>query len=350
MKKSLIIFVFAAMLLSGCTLQLGGSNTPTVAGVYKSVDSGVTWQAKNLFLHSKGVGQISGVNVSGLTFDPSDRKALYINSDTAGLLYSYDSADSWMKANGIGNAKIYSVAIDPKDRCTIYATYNNTIIKSSDCNRSWTETYLDARAEKLVTALAVGLDDSKIIYAGNNAGEVLKSSDAGATWQTINRVGDQIVKIMVDPFSPQTIYFATKSKGIFKAENAGLNWVNINNELKSFSGALEYKSLIFDLSQPNSLILAAKYGLLKTTDGGLNWEPIKLITPAGATDIYSVAVNPKNNQEIYYSTATTFYKSTDGGVNWVTKRLPTNTAGTAMLIDPSDPKIIYLGFSVIAKK
>lgn len=350
MKKTFYFLALAGLLFAGCSIQFGTGNSATVAGVFKSVDSGVNWTAKNLFLHSKGVGQIAGVNVMNLTFDPSDHMAIYLNSDAAGLLYSYDGGESWMKANQLGNARINSVAIDPKYRCTVYATLNNTIIKSIDCSRNWSEAYLDTRADKALTAVAVGLDDNKIIYAGNSAGEILKSSDSGATWQTINRVGDTVTKILVDPNSPATIYIATKTKGIFKAESDGLTWININDGLKDYAGAYEYRSLILDLSQSNSLLLASKYGLLRSKDGGLNWEPIKLITPAGSTDIYSVAINPRNGQEIYYSTASTFYKTIDGGINWVTKRLPTNTAATAMLIDPIDPKIMLMGFTSLTKK
>jgi len=108
--------------------------------------------------------------------------------------------------------------------------------------------------------------------------------------------------------------------------------------------------LIFDLTTPDSLILVSKYGLLKTADSGLNWEPINLITPPASTDIFSIAINPKDNHEIYYATASTFYKTTDGGQNWITKRLPTAAVATYMQVDPNDPNIIYMGLSNFNKK
>jgi len=351
MKKIGLLFILACLMLSGCTIKLGGNNAPATLGVFKSVDNGEKWVEKNQFLSSGGVGRISGINVLSLTMDPSDKKGIYINSDASGLLYSYDGAESWQKATQIGSGLIESIAIDSENKCTIYATFANTILKSDDCNRNWSEIFIETRGLKFaITALAVDLVDNKIVYAGNAGGEVLKSVDGGTNWQTINRLGDRIVKILVDTENPETLYFATKTKGLFKAEGGGLSWVNINDGLKSFSGANEFKSLVFDQTLSNSLILASKYGLLKTKDGGLTWESIKLVTQPGSAEIYSLAVNPKNNQEIYYATASTFYKTTDGGNTWVTKRLPTNAAATAMLIDPVNPNVIYMGFSQIAKK
>jgi hypothetical protein len=154
---------------------------------------------------------------------------------------------------------------------------------------------------------------------------------------------------MIDPNDTRIIYAPTLSKGIFKTTNAGVEWKDVNDGLKQYSGSLEYKSLIFDKSTKDNLLLVAKYGLLWTTDGGQTWEPIPLITPPTSTDIYSVTLNPQNNLEIYYATKTTFYKTTDGGKNWITKRLPSAATPVYMEVDPQDPNIVYMGFANMTK-
>ncbi|MFA6215146.1 MAG: hypothetical protein WC768_01085 [Patescibacteria group bacterium] len=353
MKKIKILFslLLTGIFISGCSINFGGgANTTVIAGVFKSFDKSGTWQEKNLFLHSGGSGSIAGVNVLGLTFDPQDNRAIYLNSDGSGLLYSYDGGDSWRKADAVGNGRVESVAIDPKNKCVIYATSANTILKSIDCNRSWKEVYIDTRADKAVTALAIDSYDSLIIYAGNSAGDIFKSVDGGSNWQVIDRLNNPAAKILIDKKDTRTIYVATKNQGIFKTTDSGSSWTDVNGGLKQYSAALEYKNLIFDPNQDNSLLLVSKYGLIKTNDGGKNWEAIKLITPPSTTDIYSVAINPKNNLEIYYATASTFYKTVDGGKNWVTKRLPTAAVATYLIIDPNDQNIIYLGLANLNRK
>ena len=131
MKKTLILLAVLTLTVSGC-IRLNGPKSPSAAGVFKSFDKGNTWAEKNLFLHSGGSGSIAGVNVLNLNFDPQDRRAIYLASDGAGLLYSYDGADSWRKADQVGNGRIESVAIDSKNKCVIYTTFANTIIKSFD--------------------------------------------------------------------------------------------------------------------------------------------------------------------------------------------------------------------------
>ncbi|HLC89512.1 MAG TPA: hypothetical protein VJG65_00970 [Patescibacteria group bacterium] len=340
--KFFIFLLLAAVIISGC-IRLGSARPKSTAGVFKSFDKGNTWVEKNLFLHSGGTGSLGGVNVLNLAFDPQDRRAIYFASDAAGLLYSYDGTDSWRKADQVGNGRIEAVAVDPKNKCVVYATFANTILKSTDCNRSWSETYVDTRADKILTNLAIDSFNSLIIYAGNSAGDILKSVDGGNTWQVINRLNDRITKILISPKDTRIIYVATRVKGLYKTTNAGGTWDDLNDGLKPYSGSLEFRGLVFDQTKDNSLLLAAKYGLLKSDDAGQTWNSINLITPPASVDIYALAISPKNSAEIYYSTASTFYKTTDGGKNWITKRLPSGAVASYLLIDPIETNIIYLG-------
>jgi len=350
MKKLLFALILTTVFLSGCLIKLGNSQPSAVAGVFKSFDKGNTWVERNVFLHSGGVASIGSLNVINLTFDPQDDKAVYLASEADGLLYSYDGGDSWMKVNSFPNGKINSVVVDPYNKCVIYATFGNTILKTTDCSRTWSEIYVDTRADKAITALAIDAYDNLVVYAGNTAGDILKSTDGGDNWRVIHRVDDQISKILIYPSDTRIIYVATNARGIFKTTNGGATWSDMNEGLQKYSGSFEFRNLIFNSGVSNSLILVAKYGLLKTVDGGLNWEPIQLITPPTSVDIFSIAINPENNNEIYYATASTFYKTVDGGLNWITKRLPTGAVATFMKVDPADPNVIYMGLSNLNNK
>ncbi|MAF13329.1 MAG: hypothetical protein CMI53_00345 [Parcubacteria group bacterium] len=348
-KLSFKTLILASIFLTGCTISFGGSNTPSVSGVFKSFDRGNTWITKSLFLHSGGTGTISGVNVINLTFDPQDNRAIYLATETDGLLFTYDGGDSWQKAKQVGNGRIEAVAIDAKNKCVIYATFTNTVLKSVDCSRTWAEIYIDTRADKNVTALAVDFFNSLIVYAGNSAGDILKSTNGGTTWQVIHRLNNPITKILINPNDTRVLYLATNNNGIFKSTNSGISWIDINDGLKQYSGSMEYRNLIFDASQSDGLMLVAKYGLIKSNNGGATWNALNLITPPATADIFSVAINPQNNKEIYYATASTFYKTTDGGQNWITKRLPSNAVATYMQVDSNDPNILYMGFSNLGR-
>lgn len=343
--KFLVLILLATVFIAGCTIRIGSSGGSGVTGVFKSFDKGNTWVEKNLFFHSNGLGSINRVNVINLTFDPQDRLAIYLAADGSGLLFSYDGANSWQKAKQVGDGRILSVAVDPKNKCVIYATFANTILKTVDCSRGWSEIYIDTRADKAVTALALDSFNNLVVYAGNSAGDILKSSDGGINWRVIHRIDNPIKKILIDFNDTRILYVASQNRGIFKTTNAGTSWAEINDGLRQYSGAFEYKDLIFDLTLPDALLLIAKYGLLKTEDGGRTWQAISLITPPASTDIFAVAISPVNNQEIYYATASTFYKTVDGGKNWITKRLPSNARASYLAVDPLDPNVLYLGLA-----
>jgi photosystem II stability/assembly factor-like uncharacterized protein len=345
-SRLLVLLFLVAGLTAGC---LGNRQIFTV-GTFKSFDKGMNWSEKNMALSSAGIGSLGGVNVLGYVFDPQDNFAIYMHTDAAGLFYTYDGGDSWFKANQVGDGRIESVAVDAKDKCNVYATYANTILKTSDCSRTWQETYIDTRPEKMVTALAVDWFEPLTVYAGNNAGDILKSIDGGVNWQVVNRLDNPITKILIDFNDSRVLYVATKTKGIFKSINGGATWDDINESLKRYSAALEYRNLVFDYSKPNTLLLVSKYGLIKTEDGGDNWEALTLITPPATTEILSVAIDPFDGNEIYYATASTFYKTTDGGQNWTTTRLPSGSAATALAIDPKQPHILYMGMTNLEQR
>ncbi len=346
MKKFLTLILISTFFFGGCVIKFGSQQAAGVRGIFKSADKGNTWQAKNLFLYSGGVGNIGGADIISINFDPQDIQAIYLNTSNGGLFYSYDGGESWMKAKGL-EGNINSVAIDPKNKCVIYATRANTVVKSVDCSRSWSEVYIDTRTDKLITSLVIDHYDHLTVYAGNSSGEVLRSENGGGQWQVIKRLGDKVVKFLMSPDDSRIIYAATAAKGIFKTTDGGASWNSINDGLSAYTktGALTLRDLIFSQSQNDSLMLVSKYGLIKTNDGGLTWEPLNLITPPGAVDILAAAINPKNSKEIYYSTASTFYKTTDGGNNWITKRLPSSAWPSVLLVHPQDTNVIFMGLT-----
>ncbi|MBN1778825.1 MAG: hypothetical protein JW816_01215 [Candidatus Buchananbacteria bacterium] len=345
-KISFFSFLAAALILvSGCSISFNTQKTDTTAGVFKSTDKAATWAQANTFVFSGGIASIAGVNVVNLQFDPEDNKALYLNSSNSGLFYSYDAAAGWQKAADLSSGRVESVAVDPKNKCVIYAAVSNTIKKSVDCNRSFDEIYVDTRAEKTIRSLAVDGYNNLAIYAGNNTGDILKSLDGGVTWQVIERINKSIKKILVNPKDTRIVYVATDSGGIYRSSDSGNGWKNLNDSLKDYQGALNLRDLFFDPTQKDALVLVSKYGILKSNDGASSWTAYQLITPANSVDIYAAVLNPVNNQELYYATASTFYKTADGGQNWITSRLPTGAVPSILIIDPKNPNVVYMGFT-----
>ncbi len=352
--------------LSGCTLSFGAKTTTgnDLGGVFVTANKGDLWRQMSLMPTITGsADSIGHLDVSDLVIDPSDPAAVYMPTFNDGLFYTYNVTKGWYRANTLPRATINDVAIDAKDKCNIYAAIGNKLYKSIDCNRNWSEVYFDSNANVQVTAIAVDHYEGNSVYIGTSRGDVIKSLDGGATWRTIQRLNDGVKRISIHPTDSRMVFVASVKNGLFRFNSNeavnldqlseyqnkfdGTNWVDLNSELKSFNMGFNFKSLEF--SSDNTMYLASDKVLLKSVDNGASWAKIKLITPEKETMINAFAVSPKNANELYYVTDTTFYRSADGGSTWTTKQLATSRAGNALLVDPVNTDVIYLGIKKIKK-
>ena len=322
---------------------------PPNGGVFKTQDKGVTWAQKTALLSSGAAVNFSSVSsINGFYFDPSDHSAIYALTPGNGLLYSYSGGEGWSQPSQMATGPINSIAIDPKDKCTIYLGVQNKIAKSIDCNRSYDRIYQDTRGDSVITNVVVDFYNPTIVYAGNSYGDFLKSTDSGMNWKVVYRFGNKITKMVMDNNDSRIFYAAVDGLGMQKTTNAGEEWIDLSDALKDFPNARTFRDMVMDPTQKNTLFYANRYGLLKTTDGGTTWTDIPLLTPPSSTDIKSLVINPKNSLEIYYITATTFYSSNDGGATWQTQKLPTAFEANVLGIDPEAPENIFLGVKALA--
>ncbi|MBI5731864.1 MAG: hypothetical protein HY982_00710 [Candidatus Magasanikbacteria bacterium] len=352
------IFFFLGLTLTalvltgaGCLSIGGGKPVALDGGVFKSIDRGETWAPKTQIFAVGGERKdFSRSAIGNLMLDPSDHNAIYAAGEGTGLLFSYNGGNGWQQPEQLKAGTVGSLAVDFKNKCVIYLTLGNLILRSDDCNRGFAPIYQEGRPETFLTALAIDPFNSSVIYAGNSAGDFLASSDRGKSWVVGRRFENPLVKIIINPLNSKIIYAATREKGIYRTGDAGVSWVDLNQGLKQYGGAFDFKNLILTDAKSESLLLSSQYGLIKTGDAGVTWQALSLLTPPNTADIKVAAVNPQNSKEIYYSTPTTFYKSMDGGEKWVTKKLPSSRPPAFLLIDTVDPKVMYLGFGAAPKK
>lgn len=354
MKKFYLGFLLLAGLVlagPGCISFGGGGGgaSGNDGGIFKSADKAENWQQKVAVAATKP-GSLGGVDVVTIVFDPKDSKTMYLGTAANGLFYTTDAAESWFQVPTLAVGRVSAIAVDTKDKCNVFVSSGNKIFKTSDCTRTWQNVYVDTRSDQTVSAMAVDTYNPTTLYAGLSGGDMLKSTDAGASWSVIKRFENELRKILVNFYDTRILYVGTDNRGIWKSTDGGANWTDLSEKLEQFDDALDFKNLILDFSKHDNLIYASRYGLLRTTDGGANWTAIELLTPPGSVDIYSLAANPQNGNEIYYGTTSTLYKTVDGGVRWVTKKLPTTRAATYLLIDPNDGNLVYLGTTRFQKK
>lgn len=353
MRKHFLIFglIFIFLLLSGVgCIQFGAKNNVNDGGIFKSFNQGENWLQKIQILAVGGQRlDFSNVNIISLVLDPSDNKAIYAGSAGSGLFYSYDAGDSWQQPPQLKSGVIKAIALDPKNKCVIYLSLGSQLLKSTDCNRTFEPIYQESRPEVIFNAVVVDSYNSNQIYVGTSVGDFLKSANAGRGWEVIHRFNNSILKIILNPLDTRKIYIATQDLGIFRTGDAGKSFTELNQGLKQYGGAFVLRDLLLTDAKSESLLLSSQYGLIKTGDGGVSWQALTLLTPPGGAEIRVMGVNPQNPKEIFYATPSTFYKSSDNGLKWTTKKLPSSRLPSVFLIDPTEPRLMYLGVLKIKK-
>lgn len=103
---------------------------------------------------------------------------------------------------------------------------------------------------------------------------------------------------------------------------------------------------------PNIIYIgAADGGVLKSTNGGINWTPLTDHLPS--LSMGAVAVDPTNDNVVYAGTGEAnssgdsydgvgMFKSTDGGASWFSIGLEQTRHIGKIIIDPSNPNVIYV--------
>ncbi|HNV96796.1 MAG TPA: hypothetical protein PKL13_00565 [bacterium] len=353
-KIKILLVILFCFVLTGCSLQIGGLGKKKIddSGVYISYDRGATWVQKVEYLN---VGpNRSFFKTAQSTFikqDQNDPKAIYLGTLQDGLLYSFDGGAGWQKTL-FGKGAINDIAIDNKYRCTMYGAVSTKIYKTEDCGRNWRQIYTDGN-NKIVKSVLVDYINNNKIYLATTDGRFYKSDDFGISWKMIKSFDDEtIVKATMNPKNSDKIYVCTEKDGIFKTENGGIDWFNITDKIdlgdkKSNSNVGVYKDFEFDLSKEDAFFYANKYGIFYSKDGGETWSVLKLLTKPSSVTIYSIASNPKNSNEIYYTIPNKIYKTLDGGNTWITKTLPTKQAPIDMLVDSVNQDSIFMAVKLM---
>lgn len=339
----------------GCVSFSNKNNNLTgSAGMFVSVDKGDSWQQISLLPQSEGVKNISNINVYKLFADPQDSAALYWATRENGFLYSYDEGRSWQQPKGdLAKGFVYSISVHPKNKCIIYVSSGDKILKTEDCSRSWVEVYRESRPDVKVTSLVLNPSAPHQVFAAEENGDLIESIDEGRSWHSIERFKEEISDIYADPLQSDVLYVASRRKGLYRSLNAGKTWESLSDSMKDFSGALEYRRFLVHPKVSGRLYWISTYGILLSTDSGNTWNPIDLITPPGSAQIYGFSVNQNNVDEIYYTATinnrSTFYKSEDGGLRWITKRMPSGQLPTTLYVHPEKDEILYMGFTKLPK-
>jgi photosystem II stability/assembly factor-like uncharacterized protein len=299
-----------------------------VLGLYTSLNGGDTWQTS-----SNGLSLF----IRSMEIDPHQSSTVYAASLSNGLFRSRDKGETWQNI-GLGNYHLFDIAIDPKNSGNLYAATGTGIIKSVDGGISWQDY---GQKASYITAMSRHPLQPQTIYLGAPGGVFIRSTDAGLTWKHISKglPAWTILAIAVQPVNGD-IYISLERNGVYKSSDGGVTWTSTDNALIKERNV---RSLSFD-NEGKALYAASDGGgIFKTLDKGQVWATVNNGL-TGELAFPKVVNDPVDSQVCFIAGYKDgVYKSINAGMEWqkAGTGIPTAMHVYSLEINPHTPGIIF---------
>lgn len=329
----------------------------------------------------RSVGWGGGGFYWSCAFDPSADGVLYMGGDTLGIYKSTDHGQNWTIADsGLAGNEVLTIAVDPSQPKVVYAATSGGICRSDDGAAHWQtlpetgpgKLNLVPQKDKSVHALAVDPADSRRLYFAAPDGRIARSDDAGQTWRIVHTVkGGSIASVAVLRGTRQmlaatsegilmfaerggepqqvlkgramsfavakdekTIYAAMNAGGVYRSTDGGNTWHAISVPL---ADGWQVIDIVVSQADPNQVHCIAVQGwggmAYRSTDGGVTWAQVGQIRgdahndptdvelvasgPVNLSAPRNLAINPRNDQELFIAGNWRPVHSNDGGRSWI---------------------------------
>ena len=180
-----------------------------------------------------------------------------------------------------------------------------------------------------------------MVYAGTSAGVIFRTIDGGNTWNNVYKAEAPIISIAFDSQNPSVVYFGVFQRGILKTTDAGEETEEITNKILTLNGNRQIFSVVTDPYHTNRLYAGTADGIIKSVDGGENWEELDILGSSKNFPIRCISINPQNSNELMYVAGKAIYKTTDGGERWSTFQLDTEKNVSRIIYDTKNPANVY---------
>ncbi len=219
-----------------------------------------------------------GGYVTGLVYHPTSANLLYARTDIGGAYRWNQASQSWTPITdglGFGAAEsrfhgIESIALDPNNDQLVYMATgmytfegNGRLYMSNDRGNTWTHV------------------DLPFPLGGNNPGRAMGE------------------RLMVDPNKPSTLFFGSRTAGLWKSADSGKSWAQVtslssakmtSDQISAASGGMGVELVVYDTGTKGSgsatqtiytavapdyaAVAGLSANMYKSTDGGATWSAV----------------------------------------------------------------------------
>lgn len=246
--------------------------------------------------------------------------------------------------HGPEGGEVTSIVVSHQDPDHVFAaTCGGGVYRSTDAGRTWRR-WSNGIDHPCVTSLVMDPADALVLYAGTDRTSVYRTGDGGLTWREGNdglrrsNSHKPVLSLAVSFANPGWVFAGVDDSGLFVSIDAGVHWNKVD-----FNPPWRWRpeGVAIGGSSFLEVVYATDYGVVRSTDGGRNWEEA---TVGFSIYVYSIAVHPVQ-AGVVYAGASQVWTSTDMGATWSkTTGQPDHTGKiTALTVVHGQPDEVYAG-------
>jgi photosystem II stability/assembly factor-like uncharacterized protein len=202
-------------------------------GIWKTTDGGESWRSLT--------DDLPNLAASTLVMAKSNTDVIYAGTGEgfggfgmvagSGLFRSDDRGETWYQVPSTVNNDdfefINRIIVDPQNEDIVLLATNSGIFKSIDGGNSWAAKY---KKGYMIEDLVEDPEDFNIQYAGANSLGIIKSTDAGETWEIAsNGIGTGFrFEVAVSKVNPNRVFTSVEAPGnqsdYYMSSDKGENW------------------------------------------------------------------------------------------------------------------------------
>lgn len=314
-------------------------------GVWKTVNSGVTW--------TPVFDQQTSYSIGCVTIDPNNPHIVWMGTGENiggrhagygdGLYKSEDGGLTWKNMGLKASERISKVVIHPENSSVIWVAAQGPLwnkggerglYKSTDGGKTWKKTLgddewtgvtdiaLDPRNPDWIYAATWDRHRTVAAYMGGGPGSgIHRSTDGGETWTRLTnglpKSNMAKIGIAVSPQQPDIVYAAIeldqRTGGVYRSGDRGTTWEKRSDAVAGATGPHYYQELYASPHQFERLYLVDSW-MQYSEDGGKTFKRLNRDHKHG--DNHAIAFKPSDPDYLLVGTDGGVYESFDLGAHW----------------------------------
>ena len=292
-----------------------------------------------------------------------DRSSIhvYAGAEAGGIFRKAADEEHWQPlTHGLPQApEVRGIAVHPQLPEVVYAGTQAGPYRSADGGDHWER--LDfSGPERVVWSFAFDPTDPRVMYCGTAPGAIFRSVDGGEHWKRLpTDLGGDVVRmdfptrtiaIAIDPSNPRALYAGLEVGGVIRSLDAGDTWQAMNDGLAPNVGRLDLHGVQMSAAQPDTVFISVREGLFHSRNRGEHWEAINLGKFSSITYCRDLRVAPYDPHTLYVSlgqaarsAAGALYRSPDLGATWdrVDHGFTPRSTMMGVALTPRQPAFVY---------